>query len=125
MDAETAVRAAEQTFFSSLLAADVGTLDGLLADDFQIIDVVRGGLISKSELLGAIGVGLVRFDAVEPAEAHVRVYGDAAVVTGRTRMQMSFGPNQAEIRSRYTHVFVRQGGSWLLVSAQGTQIVEG
>jgi hypothetical protein len=40
-------------------------------------------------------------------------------------MQMSFGPNQAEIRSRYTHVFVRQGGSWLLVSAQGTQIVEG
>jgi ketosteroid isomerase-like protein len=123
MDAETAVLAAEQTFFSSLLAADVARLDGLLADDFQIIDVMRGGLTAKAELLGAIGAGLVRFREIEPAEARVRLYGDAAVVTGRTRMRLSAGPDEAEVRSRYTHVYVRQSGVWRFVSAQGTQIV--
>ena len=125
MDAETAVLATEQTFFSSLLAADAGTLDGILAHDFQIVDVMRGGLASKGELLGAIGTGVVRFEAIEPSETRVRMYGEAAVVTGRTRMRMSFGPDHVEIRSRYTHVYVRQGGAWQLVSAQGTQIVEG
>jgi ketosteroid isomerase-like protein len=123
MDAETAVLAAEQTFFSSLLAADVATLDGLLADDFLIIDVMRGGLTAKAELLGAIGAGMVRFQEIEPAEARVRLYGDTAVVTGRTHMRMRFGTDEAEVRSRYTHVFARQSGAWRFVSAQGTQIV--
>jgi len=123
MDAEAAVLAAEQTFFSSLLAPDVATLDPLLADDFQIIDVMRGGLTSKAELLGAIGAGLVQFREIEPAEARVRVYGDAAVVTGRTRMRMSVGPDEVEVRSRYTHVYVRQSETWRLASAQGTQVV--
>jgi ketosteroid isomerase-like protein len=123
MDAETAVLAAEETFFSSLLAADVATLDGLLADDFQIIDVMRGGLTSKPELLGAIGASLVRFREIERAETRVRLYRDAAVVTGRTRMRMSVGPDEVEVGSRYTHVYVRQGEAWRLVSAQGTRIV--
>lgn len=123
MDAETAVLAAEQTFFSSLLAADVATLDALLADDFQIVDVMRGGLTAKAELIGAIGAGLVRFREIEPAETRVRLYGEAAVVTGRTRMRMSFGPDEVEVRSRYTHVYVRLGETWRFVSAQGTQIV--
>src|SRR5215471_13864504 len=106
MDAETAVLAAEQTFFSSLIAADVATLDGLLADDFRIIDVMRGGLTAKPTLLGAIGAGIVRFHEAETAETLVRLYGDAAVVTGRTRMRMSVGPAPVEIGSRYTHVYV-------------------
>lgn len=123
MDAETAVLAAEQTFFKSLLAADVATLDGLLAEDFLIIDVMRGGLTAKADLIGAIETGLVQFRELEPAETRVRLYGDAAIVTGRTRMRVRVGPDEAEVRSRYTHVFVRQGDTWRFVSAQGTQIV--
>jgi ketosteroid isomerase-like protein len=122
MDAETAVLSADQTFFSSLLAADVTKLDELLADDFQIVDVMRGGLTAKAELLGAIGAGFVRFREIEPAEARARLYGDAAVVTGRTRMRISVGSDEVEVPSRYTHVYARQGGVWRFVSAQGTRI---
>lgn len=122
MDAETAVLAAETLFFSSLLSADTSALDRLLTDDFQIIDVMQGAVTSKQDLLVALGAAMVRFDAIEPAEQFVRGYGDAAVVTGRTRMQMSAGQDRFEVRSRYTHVYVRQHGTWKLVSAQGTPI---
>ena len=123
MDAETAVLSAEHSFFSSLIAGEVAVLDALLADDFLLIDVLRGTEVSKTALLAALGGGQVRFEAIEPAEARVRLYGDAAVVTGRTEMRMRIGEDSATIRSRYTHVYVRQGGSWRFVSAQGTQIV--
>ena len=123
MDAKTAVLSAEQAFFAALLAGDVTTLDRLLADDFQIVDVMRGGLTAKSELLAALETGSVRFLEIEPDETRVRMYGEAAVVTGRTRMRMSIGPEQAEVRSRYTHVYVWQSGAWRFVSAQGTPII--
>ena len=123
MDSETAVLAAERTFFSSLLAGDVDTLDKLLADDFLIIDVMRGGETPKPMLLAALGAGMVRFEAVNVVESRVRLYGEAAVVTGRTEMRMSFGGQSTAVQSRYTHVYVQQGGAWRFVSAQGTQIV--
>ena len=62
------------------------------------------------------------FRDIERVEARVRLYGDAAVVTGRTRMRMSVGPDEFEVRSRYTHVYVRQTETWRFVSAQGAQI---
>lgn len=37
-------------------------------------------------------------------------------------MTMEFQGNEATVTSRYTHVFVREGGSWRLLSAQGTKI---
>jgi nucleoid-associated protein YgaU len=53
----------------------------------------------------------------------MRVYAaNAAVVTGRTEMRGRVGEVALMTSSRYTHVFALQGGAWVLVSAQGTQI---
>jgi hypothetical protein len=43
LDAGTAVLSAEQSFFSSLIAADVAVLDARLSDDFLLIEVLRHG----------------------------------------------------------------------------------
>lgn len=123
MTVEAAVLAAERRFFAGLLEADVGALGRVLADDFILIDVMRGEEVSRAALLEAVGLRQVRFDAIEPAEARVRSYGSAAVVTGRTRMRGSFGGRPFAVHSRYTHVFVERGGHWRLVGAQGTLIV--
>src|ERR1051326_475916 len=125
MSAESEVLAAERQFFASLIAADGPALDRLLADDFVLIDVIRGAEVSKPDLVGALGSGQVRFEGIEATDARVRIYGDAGVGTGRTQTRMRVGPESAAVRSRYTHVFVRQGNGWRFVSAQGTQIAEG
>jgi ketosteroid isomerase-like protein len=122
MENDVAVRAAERNFFSALLSGDQDVLERALADDFILIDVIHGNEVAKPDLLAAIALGQVRFEGIEPGETRLRFYGDTAIVTGSTRMSFRFGENAEELSSRYTHIYVRMGGAWRLVSAQGTPI---
>ena len=54
-------------------------------------------------------------------DVSVRAYGDAAVVTGRTRASTAANPPQS-ITLRFTDVFIRRDGRWLVVASQATQI---
>ncbi len=114
--------AAEREFFSALVAQDRSMLERVLSDDFLLIDVMRGGLVTKPGLLSIIVSGQFRFESIEPFDSHMRLYGSTAVITGRTQMKMVFEATRFTLHSRYTHVFVKQGNEWRLVSAQGTQI---
>ena len=114
--------ATERRFFTALVAADVEELDRILADDFLLIDVMRGSEVPKAALLEVLGAGQAKFAAIEPAESRVRRYGGTAVVTGRTQMHGRFGETPFAASSRYTHVYVEQQGRWRMVAAQGTQI---
>ena len=114
--------AAERLFFAALVAAALEDLDRVLADDFVLIDVMRGDEIAKAALVAVLGSGQLRFAAIEPVESRVRRYPGTAVVTGRTRMSGTFDGAPFAASSRYTHVYVQQEGRWRLVAAQGTQI---
>jgi uncharacterized protein (TIGR02246 family) len=117
-------READQRFFAALRAGDAKALDDLLADDFMLIDVLRGGEIPRAALLEAVAGAMVRFESIEVLETRVRRHGNAAIVTGRTAMQGRAGDQAWSVRSRYTHVFVEQSGRWRLVAAQGTPIAD-
>jgi ketosteroid isomerase-like protein len=115
----------EDAFFQALVEGDVASLGALLADDFVIVDVQRGGEIGRRAFLDAIASRYVRFEALSVVERRARRYGEVAVVVGRTDMRGEVGGERFAAASRYTHVFARvEAGRWRLVSAQGTQIVE-
>ena len=58
----------EAQFFRSLVNADVEALDRILADDFILIDVMKGAEITKLILQAAIASGQVKFATIEPAD---------------------------------------------------------
>jgi ketosteroid isomerase-like protein len=116
------VEDADQSFFAALRTGDGGALATLLTDDFVLIDVMRGGEVPRADLIGAVGAGQLRFDAIEVLASRVRPYGGTAIVTGETRMRGRFGDTGWSAHSRYAHVYVEQEGRWRLASAQGTQI---
>ena len=120
------VVSADETFFAALRNADVDTLRRTLTDDFVIVDVMGGQVTAAADLLAVIGSGELVFVEVTnfAAERIVRVHDRAAVVVGRTRMQMTYLGQDATASSRYTHVFVHDGSDWRLWSAQGTPIPE-
>ena len=122
MDEASDPLAAERAFFTALVEAGLEALDRVLADDFLLIDVMRGAEITRAALLAVLGSGQLRFEVIEPAEQRVRRYQATAVVTGRTRMSGQFGGTPFAALSRYTHVYVEQHGRWRLVAAQGTPI---
>lgn len=113
---------ADREFFQALLSGDAGRLDRLLTGDFVLIDVMSGSLVEKPAFLELVGGAQLRFETIEPTEVRVRLYGAAAVVTGRTEMAGRFGEAPFAARSRYTHVYAEMDERWRLASAQGTPI---
>ncbi len=114
--------AADHQFFTAMVQGDLAVLDEILADDFVLIEVMKGSEVSKSDLLEVLRSGQLKFQTIEPFDNRVRLYQTAAVVTGRTKMSGRFGETPFSTSSRYTHVYVRQPDRWRMVSAQGTPI---
>jgi ketosteroid isomerase-like protein len=129
LDTHTAgqVTSTDAAFFTALLDQDVSTLDALLGDDFLIVQVDTGTVHRRAEFLAAVQNGLVVFKTidVDTSDTVIRLYGDVAIVVGRTRMTMTAPDGSTvEAASRYSHVFAAAGDEWRLVSAQGTAISE-
>jgi ketosteroid isomerase-like protein len=112
----------ERRFFAGLLDANVEALDQVLADDFILIDVMSGSEVPKSVLLDLIGSGQLKFEVIELVESRLRLYGEAAVIHGRTQMSGTFAGEPFSASSRYTHVYIKQQDHWRMVAAQGTRI---
>jgi GNAT superfamily N-acetyltransferase len=76
----------------------------------------------REELLRAVSDGQLRFAEVtrQAEERSVRFRDAAAVVAGATRMVICYQGDEVTVHSRYTHVYARESGRWLLMSAQGT-----
>ncbi len=115
----------EDAFFQALVTADTGLLGRILAEDFLIIDIMRGDVTGRADFLAAVSAQAVTFHRIDPADRQVRRYGVTAVVTGRTQMSGASAGTEFSVASRYTHVFADTGASgWQLVSAQGTPIAD-
>ena len=114
----------EDSFFRGLVNADGDALAGVLADDFVLIDVMRGTEVDKASLLHVVGSRQLEFDAIEPAERRVRFYPGTAVFNGRSEIIGEFDGAPFAAKSRYTHVFVERNDGRKHVAAQGTQIIE-
>jgi hypothetical protein len=119
----------DQRFCDALVAADAGRLGELLTEDFILVGVNDGSVVTRTVLLDAISSGTVQFPAVRsfPEEAIVRRIGDVGIVVGRTGMSFT-DPGGATFTagSRYAHVFAfGSAGGGRLLSVQGTEIKSG
>jgi ketosteroid isomerase-like protein len=122
MNEESGVRSAEDWFFQALLRGDAVSLERVLTPDFLLIDVMTGTEIPGTLLVELVGSRQLVFESVERIDARVRLYGEAAIVTGQTRMRGRYGDQPFGAHSRYTHIYVHATGVWQLASAQGTPI---
>lgn len=52
-----------------------------------------------------------------------RVYGDFAVVTGRTRARGEYKGHPYNVRLRFTDTLVRRDGRWQAVSSHASRLV--
>ena len=122
MDAATeSLLQAEQHFDRALLAADTRALETILDDQFFLNDFM-GGVTRKSDLVGHIQSGVLKFHSIIPNDLSVHIYSGSAVVTGWTEMKAEFQNAVSAVKSRFLHVYVSFDGTWRLVSAQGTII---
>jgi len=95
------------------LRGDTAFLEGTLADDFIGIGPL-GFMLTKHEWLARHQSGDLKYDSLELDEIAVRVYNEAAVLTGRQVQNAAYRGNSVKAELRTTLVLVHQQGQWRL-----------
>src|SRR5437868_4026054 len=97
------------------LHGDTAFLERTLTDDFIGIGPL-GFMLTKQEWLARHQSGDLKYEAFNMDEIKVRVYNDAAVLTGRQVQKGAYRGNSIQAQFRTKLVFVQQQGQWKLAS---------
>ena len=95
--------------------ADTGTLDDLAAAGFRLVGPF-GFVLDKAQWLARYQTGALHTSSLVWDEVDVRDYGGTAVAIGRHTQQATYQGQAVDGQFRATHVFVREGDGWMLVS---------
>ncbi|MHB8600597.1 MAG: nuclear transport factor 2 family protein [Ktedonobacteraceae bacterium] len=94
---------------------DAAFLERTLADDFIGIGPL-GFMLTKQEWIARHQSSDLQYETFNLDEINVRVYNEAAVLTGRQVQQGAYRGNSINSQLRTTLVFVQQQGQWRLAS---------
>ncbi len=113
----------EQDRTQAAVRGDTAFLEQNTADDYTFINP-RGRLITKAQLLADFKSGQIKLQSSDLDELHARVYGDTAVLIGRsTQKGQAYGQDTSG-QFRFTRVYVKRDGRWQSVALQQTRIAE-
>jgi ketosteroid isomerase-like protein len=107
----------------AIVRKDVAAIATNMADDFRNIRN-NGSVVDKATFLRDITAPELVIDPYTVEDFDVRIYGDTALLSGRTRMTGRDSGKPFVAHYRYTDVYVRRDGVWRVVSVQTTPILE-
>jgi len=105
----------------AIISGDAAALDRMTSDDYTFV-TLRGELRTKPEIIQGFKSGSFHYDSRQISELNVRVYGNTAVVTGRSNQKGRENGRDYSGDYRFTRVYARQGGRWQTVALQATLI---
>jgi hypothetical protein len=105
----------ETVWNDAYIGGDAETLDQLWADDL-IVTMSDMSVLTKTKAIGLLRSAHMKFPRYETSDIRVRVYGDAAVVTGRLQRTRSVSGQNVDDDWRFTKVYIRRAGKWLVVA---------
>ena len=103
------------------LRGDAAALDRLWADDL-FVTVPDMPVMNKQGSLAIWRTGRMKFDIYKTSDIRIRVYGDAALVTGQLERIRDSSSQKFEDDWRFTKVYVRRAGRWQVVAWHGSHV---
>ena len=118
--AEQEINQLEKGMQDAMLKNETALFEKVATDDYLVINPV-GVVGTKAQAVA--NADNVKMESFSADDVKVRVYGDAAVVTGRATIKgqlKTTGDAMQDISGqyRYTRVYVKQQGQWRLASFQ-------
>ena len=105
----------------AVVKADVAVLERMLHEDY-VHNRPSGVVEDRAQYLENRKARRVDFESLVPDEIKVRVYGDTAIVTGRSTAKGKDQYGKMDEQRRCTRVLVRRDGRWQFVHYHGTPI---
>lgn len=122
MDSIEELLAIEREWTAAHRNGDFATMERLMAEDFVKV-LPDGSLADKAAVLASLRDEHRWWDFAAGDEYDVRVLGDAAVVIGRWRARGSNNGRPFDYAARFSSVYVRRDGRWLMLTEQSTTII--
>ena len=133
LGAEREIRELESQLSRAVVAGDRGLFDRVLASDFTHPSHA-GKFKTRAEWMaedkvenrqGKPHAGKTTYEAFDVDDLAVRIYGETAVVTGRsTPKGRNARGEPMRGQYRFLRVWVQRDGGWQAVAFQGTRIAE-
>jgi ketosteroid isomerase-like protein len=111
----------ENEWADAWVKSDVAFFDRIIADDYTWTSP-WGDVWTKAQDLTLLKSGQDVIKSWLLADMKVRVYGDAAVVTGRNTVKETYKGEDVSGQNRWTHTWVKRAGRWQCVAAHSSEI---
>ncbi|WP_395689345.1 nuclear transport factor 2 family protein [Caenimonas koreensis] len=105
----------------AIVRKDKAAIANNMAADFRQIDAA-GDIETKASFLESVLDEKLRIDPYTVEDFEVRVYGNVALLSGRTRMTGVYDGKPFKTHYRYIDIYVRKAGVWRVASVQITKL---
>jgi hypothetical protein len=102
------------------LENDRAFIERVLATEWSVTQA-DGSILDRAVVLGTF-FDTVSFDSNVVDDLSVKLYGDAAVVRGRTSVSARVSGAPVSARIRFTDVFIRRDGRWQAVASHASAL---
>jgi len=119
---EDQLKKMEKDRAAAVVKGDVAALEGMTSDDYMLINA-NGQVSDKATTMNNIKTGNIKLTANDISDLKVRVYGNTAVVTGKSDAKGSIGGRELKGPVMFTRVYVKKNGKWQSVAFQQTPVV--
>lgn len=110
---EAGLRDANAREVAAFMAVDAKALDSVWADGMVVTNPLNQ-FVTKSQVLGMVGSGVLRFASYDRKIEYIRTYGDIAIVAGAETVgwagKMPMAGQSSHLR--FTAVWQRSGSGW-------------
>ena len=103
------------------LAADLKTVDRIMADDWVGVDFL-GKALSKAQSVANLKTGAATTQSIELGAIKVRVFGNTAVVTASDTEKSTYNGKDSSGKYAWTDIYVNRSGKWQCAASQSTKI---
>ena len=119
--AKAEILALENARNEAIISGDASALERMTSEDYTFV-TLRGEMRTKAQIVAGFKSGSFHYDSRRISDLNVRVYGAAAVVTGRSSQAGSEDGKDYSGTYWFTRVYVKQNGRWQTVALQTTLI---
>lgn len=113
----------ENEWADAWVKSDVAFHNRITADDYTWTSS-WGMVFTKADNLALLKSGDDVITSWVLADMKVRVYGDAAVVTGRAIIKEMYKGKDVSGQERWTHTWIKRAGRWQCVASHSSEITK-
>jgi ketosteroid isomerase-like protein len=119
-DDQAALLTLQQVLAKAWMSGDRATIERIIAEDWRSTGP-DGRMADRASVLAEVfDKGIHKIRKLDIDDVSARVFGDAAVVTGRTQASGEFDGSSYDVVIRFTDTFVRRDGRWQAVASHAS-----